>query len=213
MIFPGGDGYLYAYFSASGKIERAIDLRTIAGINEPQGAAEGQLASIPDWVPVASPTIISNLLLIGCNWDFERPGKCPLAAFDLRDRGASRRPKWTFKTDEFESTFSPVVVQDGIAYVLDWKGILFALALDTGTELWRSRLNDGRASLHGELYTAEGKLYVATESMLSVFSQGLHATCLGRYQFDGANPTQPVVEKGVIYVGCGDFVYAIRDQD
>ena len=212
VMFPGGDGYLYAYYSRSNIIERAIDLRIITRSDEQQRAIADRYEPIPNWVPVASPTIVSNLLLIGCNWDFERPGKSPLAAFDLRDLNESRQPKWTFQDDDFESTFSSAIALDGIVFVLGWKGVLFALNVNDGTELWRSDLKNGRASIHGGVYTAAGKLYVVTESMLTVFSTGPRANCLGRYQFDGANPTQPVVVGGVIYVACEDYVYAIRDQ-
>lgn len=213
IIFPSGDGNLYAFDSAANQVYRFLNLRTISAASRDAGSPIVNQEGIVDWVPLARPTVSSNYLIIGCNWDFEFPGKCPIAAFDLRNQTETNRPIWTFYNDDFMSTFSPALVRNGLVYVLGWRGTLFALALATGKEVWRCDLNDGRASFWGELSTSGDRLFVTSETMLTVFSMGEDAKCLARYRFNGFNPTTPVFEDGILYVGCGDYLYAIRRDD
>jgi len=107
-------------------------------------------------------------------------------------------------------TASPVMV-DGVAYVGDWSGHLFAISVAHGHVLWSDRLGDSHHGAYGVITSsaavASGVAYVgAGDSLFAVDTADGHVRW--HTDLDARHPTDsgeiessPVVFDGVVYVG------------
>jgi outer membrane protein assembly factor BamB len=134
----------------------------------------------------------------------------------LNEGNVSRlTPKWTFTTGDSVSA-TPTVV-NGIVYVPDWAGNLYAIDAATGQQIWDRKISDytgipgdvsrlSPAFWRGELITGDGVLTGTSTS--GAFVLGVDAaTGVGRWRTRiDSDPAAivtgaPVVFGGVAYVG------------
>lgn len=125
------------------------------------------------------------------------------------------RPRWTFTTGGDVSA-TPTVV-DGVVYVPDWSGNLYAVNAATGRALWGKRVSDytgvsgdlsrtSPAYWKGALVAGDGAL--TASSLAGAYIFGVDAATGGaRWRtLVESNPAaiitgSPVVSNGVVYVG------------
>jgi outer membrane protein assembly factor BamB len=113
--------------------------------------------------------------------------------------GPSGKPKllWRFRADG--DVFDSPVVVNGVAYLGNTAGILFAVDTATGTELWQAKPGAG---IVGAAAVADGTAYAQS-------SHGLFAVdvetgeVLWRYQSEAGANSSPVVVDGAVYLGSG----------
>jgi outer membrane protein assembly factor BamB len=212
VIFPGGDGWLYGFEAASGRLLWKFDC------NEP-GAKDwfsqaGRLTDIGELKSffVATPVVHNNVLYVGLNKDFEMPSSGPLLAIQLNTQDSTPKIKWKFGAAELGGTHTSAVVADGIVFITANQGILFALDAETGRELWHASLEDGR-NLYASPVVHNGKVYAGAETAVAVFAAAREKKCFGRYEFDNAYPGTPQIAGERLYVSVGDSLWALRLPD
>ena len=210
VIFPGGDGWLYGFAAQTGSPSWKLDC------NEP-GAKE--------WFPytsqsdhllkgknsfVAAPVVKDSVLYVGLNKHFEAPSHAPLLAIDLATRDGQPRVRWKFNSTNFVGTWTSAAVADGIVFVTSQYSVLFAIEANTGRELWQARLDSDAPNPYSGPTVNRGRVYVGSESGVTVFAAAREKKCLGRYELNGAYASTPIVVDDRIYVSAEDSVWALR---
>lgn len=208
IIFPGGDGFLYAFEPRSGALLWRFDC------NEP-GLKEWRMGeTVPDLAMrknffVGSPVMSGSTLLVGLNKDFEITASAPLLALDLAAPGAPRI-KWKFSSANFASTYTSAAVYDGIVFVVSDTCVLFALDLETGREIWQSRLAHDARNLYASPVVFDRRVFAVDDSGVSVFAASRQKRCFGRYELGTLEPSKPVFERGHLYLASGGEVWALH---
>ncbi len=127
----------------------------------------------------------------------------------------SLKPKWTFTTAGNVSATATVV--NGVAYVPDWGGKLWAIDAKSGKPIWSHDISDytgtaGSASRTSPAYW-EGELVIGTGNLMTpdlngAFEVGVDArtgAMLWRTQPDDNTTTvmtgSPTIDEGVVYTG------------
>jgi polyvinyl alcohol dehydrogenase (cytochrome) len=131
------------------------------------------------------------------------------------DNVGSLKPKWTFTTGGDVSATATVV--NGVAYVPDWGGKLWAIDTKTGKAIWSHDISDytGTAGLtsrtspaywHGELVIGTGN--VLTPDLNGAFEVGIDArtgAMLWRTQTDTNSAAimtgSATIDNGIVYAG------------
>lgn len=208
VIFPGGDGFLYAFEPQSGAMLWKFDC------NEP-GLKAWRLGDLVFHLSarknffVGSPVVSGTTLLVGLNKDFEMAASAPLLAIDLAAANAPRL-KWKFSSTNFASTYTSAAVCDGIVFVVSDTCVLFALDLETGRELWHSRLAfDGR-NFYASPVVSGRRVFVSDDTGVTVFAASRQKRCFGRYELGALEPSTPVIHRGRLHVAAGGEVWALE---
>jgi polyvinyl alcohol dehydrogenase (cytochrome) len=131
------------------------------------------------------------------------------------DNVGKLKPRWTFTTAGDISAVATVV--NGVAYVPDWGGKLWAIDTRTGTALWSHDISDytgttgsvsrtSPAYWNGELIVGTGN--VMSDELTGAFEIGINArtgAMLWRTRTDDSNAAimtgSPSVENGIVYTG------------
>jgi outer membrane protein assembly factor BamB len=189
VIFPGGDGWLYAFEPKTGKLLWKFD-----GNPKDSKYELGGAGTKSDFI--AMPVIHNGKLFIGTGQDPEHfSGVAHLWCIDLAkavkfgkvNRGADVSPvndnfdpkaevnkssalEWHYGGEEkrkfaffdfsFGRTMSNVVVVGDVLYVSELMGYLHCLDARTGKRYW---LYDTRSSIWGSPLYADGRIYLGTE--------------------------------------------------
>jgi outer membrane protein assembly factor BamB len=213
VLFPGGDGFLYGFEPTSGRLLWKVDL------NDPTATPWGPEGPGTRCFFVATPTVHKNMLYVGLNQDLEKSSSicCPLHAVDLdrvekEGRGAIR---WTFGAPDFLDTVASVVVSGDVLYTLSGGGMLFAIDIFTGKELWRSRLASDPEHPYADSFFSSpvldnGKLFVPSREQLFIFEVGREKKPLGRFDFGAVHMSTPFVRGKTVYLATEKYVWAIR---
>jgi outer membrane protein assembly factor BamB len=198
VVFPGGDGRLYAFAPETGKLLWSFDAN---------GAAPARAALI------ASPVIHEGRIYIGLGRDPQipsQPGR--LWALEVRPAGDGRLeavPAWSLGGDKFSTTLSRVAAGDGIVYAADFAGLLRAIDAATGQVLWTY---DTFAAVWGSPLLADGKVYLGDEDGdLAVLRAGRKLEVLAEVNLGGSISTTPAAQGGVLYVATRSRLYALAD--
>jgi outer membrane protein assembly factor BamB len=186
VIFPGGDGWIYAFTPDTGDMIWKFDA------NPKDSKYElGGTGTRSDFV--GTPVLHDGKLFIGTGQDPEHftgiahfycidpAGKRGDISPVLEDRSAAgkvgSKPNpnsavvWHFGGEErrkympadfkFGRTMSTACVVDGLVYISELRGILYCLDAKTGKKYWQY---DTKGSIWGSPYYADGKVYLATEA-------------------------------------------------
>jgi outer membrane protein assembly factor BamB len=141
----------------------------------------------------------------------------PLLAIDLRrvTDSPAKAVRWKFVDRDFAGTFGSPAVADNVLYTVGAAGVLFALDLDTGRELWRSYLDEvGAAVLLSSPCVHAGKVLVGTQDGgVFVFQADRRKKCLGIYRLEEPVQGAPAVEGNVVYVSTRHALWALRLVD
>ena len=212
IVFPGGDGVLYGLTPLTGQLLWKIDC------GEPSPLAEGPLGGGKRNFFMSTPVVKGNIIFVAPNqtWEFGGSTHPPLYAIELTKQGkaATARIKWTFNPKEFKGTFGSVAVGNGVVFVVNQAGILFALDETTGKEHWRSDLVIGMAQFSSPVLHKD-RLYIASEDGdLFVFSVGGQPRCLGKYYCgESIHYCSPVIQDELLYVATNKYLWALKIPD
>jgi outer membrane protein assembly factor BamB len=234
VIFPGGDGWLYAFEPATGKLLWKFDCNPKSTVYKSGGRGDRGF-------PVATPVVWENKCYIAVG---EEPDNCGSGAGHLWCIDIAREPKNADKDlspvkDNFDPkaevnkdsgliwhhggpilpkpedgsrdkvfgrTLSTVAVADGLVYAAEYIGFLQCLDARTGKKYWEYDLKDN--TWCSPLY-ADGKVYVGTDGDLYVFAAGRELKEPKKVAGDGGLKVGPVVANGVLYLNTGTYLYAI----
>jgi len=134
VIFPGGDGVLYAFEPATGRPLWELDCNRLGArelTGEPYGSSHLLEARCGFF---AAPTVHGTMLYVALNVDYEIPVPHPLLAIDLATDDGEPRIVWQFGDPAFKGTYNSAAVDGGLVFVTGDDCVLFALDEKTGRE-------------------------------------------------------------------------------
>jgi outer membrane protein assembly factor BamB len=234
IIFPGGDGFLYAFEAKKGELIWKFDCNPKSAKPYKQGG-QGERCFI-----VACPVIWENKLYVavgqepddsngvGHLWCIDVTKKPKNKDKDLSPVNDNFDPKaevnkdsglvWHFggpilpKPDTgreyvFGRTLSTCAIHDGLVYAAELTGFLNCLNARTGEKYWEYDL---KANTWSSPFYVDGKVYMgADDGTMYVFRHGKELKEPAKVEMDNALAVPPVAANGVLYVNNGASLYAI----
>jgi len=199
VLFPGGDGWLYAYEPKSGKLLWKFNCNPTAGEEEMEPASI-----------VASPVIYEDKVFLGIGRNPEH-GALPGMLWAFKPEGSGditgKNVLWKRGGDDFSFTLSTVAIADGLVYAVDLNGIFVVLDANTGKLVWQ---HDTFANVWSSPFLADGKVYLTTEDGdVLVFKAGREKSLLQQINMGDAIYTTPSAKDGVLYIATRSQLFAI----
>ncbi len=196
VVFPGGDGWLYAFEPKTGK---------------PIWRFNGNAANAGDKCNLlATPVIHDNKVFIGIGQDPENgDGPGSLWAIDATKTGdvTATADLWRYGGKDFARTISTVAVRDGLLYAVELRGFLHCLDATTGRPLWK---HDLKAPVWASPMVADGKVYIGNEDGdISVFRHGREKKLLAANAMKETVYSTVTPANGTLYVADRTHLYAI----
>jgi outer membrane protein assembly factor BamB len=237
VIFPGGDGWLYAFDPPTGRLLWRFDANPKDAVFELGG--RGTKSDF-----ICAPVVHDGLLYIGTGQDPEHvDGVGHLWCINLvravelgrtlSDHDVSPRDKlfdpadpanqtsafvWHYggwhpdpeksgREFTFGRTMSTCSVHDGLCYAVDLCGRLSCLDAKSGKEYW---VHDMKAEVWGSPSWIDGKVYIGTaDGDIWVFKHGRTPTVLAQIDVGKPIKTTAVAAGGVLDVACESQLLAI----
>jgi outer membrane protein assembly factor BamB len=232
VIFPGGDGWLYAFDARKGDLVWKFDCNPKASNFFKKGTRN---------YLVATPVVAGGKVYVGVGRHPEEgPGVGHLWCIDpsrepknkdkdLSPAGDNFDPKADANKDSglvwhvgglvnpaptdgsnefrFGRTASTVAVHDGLVYAAETGGYLHCFDARTGEGYWQHDLG---GSVCASPYYVDGKVFIGTTSGdLFIFTAGKEKKNPKRIDMDSNLKTAVTVAGGVLYVNTGEALYAI----
>jgi outer membrane protein assembly factor BamB len=204
VIFPGGDGWLYSFEPATGKLlwrfdANPKDARWVLG-----GA--GSRNNL-----IATPVIYDDKVYIGVGQDPEHgEGNGHFYAIDATKDGdvTATAVVWHRGGEDFHRTISTAAIADGIVYAADLSGFLYALDAKTGQLYWQ---HDTFAAIWGSPFVADGRVYLGDEDGdVVVLAAGKEKRLIAETNMGAAVLSTPVAKDGVLYVMSRNRLWALK---
>ena len=237
VIFPGGDGWIYAFDPATGEHLWRFDANPKDSKYDLGG--KGTRSDF-----IATPVFYEGKIYIGVGQDPEHnEGVGHLWCIDPNGQGdvspdlvtdgkvfppkTTKNPKiaavWHFggpttPADRaklkgarfyFGRTMSTCAIHDGLLYNCDLGGNFVCLDAKTGEYLWGDDLG---AQVWGSPYWVDNKIYIGDDNgVLHIFKHGRTKNVIGHNQLDETQiRSNPVFVDGVLYVMSVSNLYAIQ---
>jgi outer membrane protein assembly factor BamB len=240
VIFPGGDGWLYAFDPPTGKFLWKFDCNPKSAKYELGGKATKS-----DFI--ATPVVYKGRVYIATGQDPEHyDGVGHLWCIDLtravqkgrvnKDNDVSPADDvfdpnadgnkersalvWHFggydhrpksKRDFlFGRTMSTCAIHDGLVYIAEIAGYMNCLDAETGQRYW---IHDLKSSVWGSAYYVDGKVYVPTEDGdVFIFAHGKEKKLLSKVEMDEPIRGSVVAVNGVLFIKTEKTLYAIQAE-
>jgi outer membrane protein assembly factor BamB len=230
VIFPGGDGWLYSFEPATGKLIWKFDCNPKNSIYKLGG--KGTRSDF-----IATPVVHENKVYIGVGQDPEhKEGVGHLWCIDITKEGDvspaddNFDPKspanknsalvWHYgglgdpdkigRNYYFGRTMSSCAIHDGLLYVAELAGYLHCLDARTGEKYWD---HDMGAATWSSPYWVDGKIYQGNDNgELLIFAHGKEKKLITTIDMQGKVRATPVVANGVLYVMTENKLYAIKSS-
>jgi outer membrane protein assembly factor BamB len=235
VIFPGGDGWIYAFKPADGTLLWKFDCNPKDAKFEFSG--RGNRSDF-----MGTPVIYKNRVYIGVGQEWEHlTGVGHFWCIDMTKRGdvspelrddASGKimpnPKsamvWHYggvindpevvkklrRHYYFGRTMSTSAIHEDLVYISDFGGVLHCLDASTGKMHWEF---DTRSSIWGSPLYADGKVYLGTDAkVVYVFEHGKDAKNrkpIAENDMDGRIRNALTAHDGVLFVATENRLYAI----
>jgi outer membrane protein assembly factor BamB len=205
VLFPGGDGWLYAFEPRTGKLIWKFNLNPAGSKWELGG--RGTKNNV-----ISTPVVHADKVYIGVGQDPEHgEGPGNLWAIDGTKTGdvTDTAVIWHVGGENFHRTMSSVSIRDGLLYVADLSGFVYCLDANTGQQHWKY---DAFAAIWGSTFLADGKVYIGDEDGdIAVLKAGKKMELLHEVNMGAAVYTTPVAKDGVIYVASRTKLFALTD--
>jgi outer membrane protein assembly factor BamB len=203
VVFPGGDGWLYALDAATGALVWKFDCNPKDSVWELGG--HGTRNNL-----IATPVFLENKVYIGVGQDPEHgTGIGHLYCIDATGSGDVTRSHaiWHRGGDEFGRTMSTVAVADGLLYVADLAGFLYCFDAATGKLHWK---HDLLAAVWGTATVIDGHVYIGNEDGdVLITKHSKEKEILGEYNMGGPVYTTPTAANGVLYIATKSTLFAL----
>jgi outer membrane protein assembly factor BamB len=233
IIFPGGDGWLYAFEPQTGKLIWKFDCNPKNAVYKVGGRGTRSY-------PMATPVVFDNKVYasLGQNPD-DGPGVGHLWCIDITRTGdlspeiatagdaakfeanknsgvvwhfGGEAPKGQGNTRDFlfGRSLSTCAVQDGLVYVAELEGFVHCLDAKTGQHYWE---HDVKSGIWSSPSWVDGKVYIGNEDGdVYVFAAGKEKKLLGTVEVGRPLKTPVVAANGVLYVMTDSNLYAIAPK-
>ncbi len=200
VVFPGGDGWLYAFDPTAGRPLWKFD----GNAHKPQAEKDQRNHFI------ATPVIFENKVFV-CIGQNPENGKGPgaLWAIDATKTGdvTASAVIWKLTDKEFTRSISTVAIGDGLLYAAELNGYLNCLEVSTGKRIWRQDLE---GSVWASPLIADGKVYIANEDGdVMVLQHGRQVKVLAKNSMNETVHATVSPADGVLYIATMSKLYAI----
>ena len=206
VIFPGGDGWLYAFDPQTGKLLWKFDCNPKDSVWALGG--RGSRNNL-----IASPVIYNDRVYMGVGQDPEHgEGVGHLWAIDATMEGdvTGKAVVWHFGDADFNRTISTVAIHEGLLYASDLSGFLHCLDVDTGKLYWTY---DSFAAVWGSPLVADGKIYLGDEDGdVVVLKAGKTLKVIYETNLGASIYTTPVAKNGVLFIASRTTLFALGKQ-
>ncbi len=236
VVFPGGDGWIYAFDPASGKLLWKFDCNPKDAEYELSG--RGTRSDF-----IATPVIYKNKVYIGVGQDPEHEtGVGHFWCIDMTKRGdvsaeladygvtpmkVAKNPNsaavWHYggattpadrkklgRNYYFGRTMSTAAIHDDLVYIAELAGLVHCLDANDGKVYWS---HDTKAMTWSSTYWADGKVYFGNDDgILTVFKHGKKKDVLAELEFPGRIRATPVAANNTLYVMTENKLYAIANK-
>jgi outer membrane protein assembly factor BamB len=235
VIFPGGDGWLYAFEPRSGKPLWKFDCNL-------KGAVFGRRGT-RNYI-VSTPVVYDNKVYITTGLYPEHPlgpGPGHLWCIDMSKTGdisaemvvdpkakpvrtkpnpntgvvwhvgGAIKPKpQDGRTVHLGRTASTCAIHDGLVYVAEEEGYLNCFDAKNGKKYWSF---DFKSGIWGSPYWVDGKVYIGdVDSDVFVFAHGKVEKKLAQIEMGESVHSTPVVANGVLYIMTKSRLFAIANN-
>jgi outer membrane protein assembly factor BamB len=221
VIFPGGDGYLYAFAPKDGKPLWKFDCNPKGSEFRPGGRGTRGYMLAPvvhdNKVFTAVGQQPDNGRGVGHLWcvditktgdvseELEKGKPNPNSAVVWHYGGAA--PKKGGRSWSFGRSLSGCTVHDGLVYAADWDSFLHCLDAKTGTQHWEEDLN---ANVWAAPLWVDGKVYVPDDTgVVHLFEHGKKKKALPAVDMETGVKAAVVVADGVLYITTERRLFAI----
>ena len=209
IVFPGGDGWMYSFEPKTGKLIWKFDCNPKDSTWDLGGI--GTRNNI-----VSTPVIYNDRVYIGVGQDPEHgEGVGNFWVIDATGTGdiTESGAVWLRSGEDFKRTISTAAIADGIVYIADLSGFLYALDAETGEHYWTY---DTFAAVWGSAYVADGKVYIGDEDgdvaiLKAGKGNGGEPELLEELNVGSAVYTTPVAKNGVLYVMSRNKLFALQE--
>ena len=117
---------------------------------------------------------------------------------------------WHRGGEDFGRTISTAAIADGIVYIADLSGFLYALDAETGDHFWTY---DAFAAIWGSAFVADGKVYLGDEDGdIAILTHGKELEVIDEINMGASVYTTPVAEDGVLYIASRNMLWAISGR-
>jgi len=206
VIFPGGDGWVYALDPQSGELIWKFDCNPKT--SEWELGGRGSRNNI-----ISTPVFYDNKVYIAVGQDPEHgEGAGHLWAIDASQKGdiTATGAIWHFGDKDYNRTMSSVAIHDGLLYTSDLSGFVYCLDVATGTPHWKY---DTFAAIWGSPFVADGKIYIGDEDGdVAVLKTGKKLELIHEVNMGSAVYTTPVARDGVLYIASRNTLFAIAEK-
>lgn len=203
VLFPGGDGWLYSFAPADGKLLWKFNCK--AHEKPPEDGVPETTFNL-----VAAPVVFGHQVFVAVGEPEAGGGAGALRCIDARQRGDVTKTAevWRIGGEEFNDSLSTVAVHEGLVYATDTAGYLNCIDAATGKRVW---FHDLLANIWGSPLVADGKVYVQIgEGVVFVFATGREKKLLTK---NGSLPDMahgtPIAANGVLYLTGQKKLYAL----
>jgi outer membrane protein assembly factor BamB len=206
VLFPGGNGWLYAFEPATGKPIWSFDLNPKDSVWELGG--RGTRNNV-----IGMAVVHDGVVYIGVGQDPEHgegPGNFwAIAPGSGTGDLTAKAALWHVGGEKYGRTISTPAVQDGLVYAADLSGFVRCFDAKTGQLYWEY---DTFAAIWGSPFYADGKVYIGDEDGdVAVLRAGKKLEVLHEVNMGAAVYTTPVAQDGVLYVMSRDSLFAIQN--
>jgi outer membrane protein assembly factor BamB len=227
IIFPGGDGWLYALQPDSGDLIWKFNCSP---------AKQPDETGIQPYI-IATPVVHENCCYLAVGAypnlddlpkaghffciDITKSGdvSCKNDNFDPKDPankgsalvwyfgGLIKPPPTKGRKVHFGYSISTAAVNDGLAYIAEGRGYMHCLDAKTGEPQW---VHDFKTDVLGSPYWVDGRIYIcASDGECHVFEHGRKYQRPRSIDMQESLESTPVVANGVLYINTSTKVYAI----
>ena len=206
VVFPGGDGWVYALEPETGKLLWKFDANPKDSVWELGG--RGTRNAI-----ISTPVVYEDKVFIGVGQDPEHgEGGGHLWAIDATQRGdiTDNGVVWHLGGKDFHRTMSTVAIEDGLLYASDLSGFVYCLDAETGKKHWTY---DTFAAIWGSPLLADGRVFIGDEDGdVAVLKAGVELELLFEVNMGSSIYTTPVPKDGVLYIASRNTLFAIAES-
>jgi outer membrane protein assembly factor BamB len=197
VVFPGGDGWLYAFNARTGAPLWRFDLNPKDAV-WPKTRNDG----------ISTPVFHGGKVYMAVGQDPESgEGIGHMYAIDPTKTGDITETGRVWQFDKIRRSISTAAVADGLVYISDFSGFLHCLDAETGTPYWTF---DALAAVWGSPLVADGKVYLGDEDGdVIVLAAGKTMKKIAEPNMGSAVYGTAVPANGVLYITNRSQLFAI----